>query len=241
MALDFPSAVGFELVPLADVVGEVVLDGLTALACWLDVFGVSGRGCGGSGGGVGGVAVADGDELGEPGGCGVGAGGVVEVVRGPRVGEHVADGLWRALYCLEQFTAVAGEPEQAGQVPDRVQRRGSSVPCWRCGRGWLFTIAVLTVPLDVVRLVIQGSEITAGGVGGCITVRLVTLRSIRAGLVGIAIVVDVAPVLTVVTAVVIAVGGVVLVVDGAAVAAGLAPTVAVGGVAMVHERLRPLD
>src|SRR3954451_17306735 len=74
MGFDFPAAVGFEVVPAADVGGEVDADAAAAFAVWGDVFDVGGGGCGGSGGGVGGVPVAHGDELGQPRRCRVGAG-----------------------------------------------------------------------------------------------------------------------------------------------------------------------
>src|SRR4051795_9953310 len=66
VALDVPSAVGFEVVPVPDAGGEAVAGGDAALVERLVVFDVGGGRCGGARGGVGGVPVAGGDELGEP-------------------------------------------------------------------------------------------------------------------------------------------------------------------------------
>src|SRR4051795_9363019 len=93
MALDGPAAGGFESVPVPDAGGESVAGGGAALVEGLVVVDVGGGGCGGPGGGVGGVPVAGGDELGEPRGRPVDIGPVVELVGGPRVREHVPDHL----------------------------------------------------------------------------------------------------------------------------------------------------
>src|SRR4051812_5684069 len=95
MALDVPAAVGFESVPVPDAVGESVAGGDAALVEGLVVVDVGGGGCGGAGGGVGGVPVAGADELGESCGWPVDVGVGVELVGGPRVGQHLAHGLRR--------------------------------------------------------------------------------------------------------------------------------------------------
>src|SRR4051812_41563270 len=119
MALDCPAAVGFEVVPAADVGGEAVAGGDAAFAVRGDVFDVGGGCSGGSGGGVGGVPVAGGDELGQPCRCRIGAGGAVEVGGGERVGEHVPDRLRCSGDRGEQLrvgaAVVDGVPEVGGE------------------------------------------------------------------------------------------------------------------------------
>src|SRR3954463_9326113 len=66
VALDGPAAVGFEVVPASDAGGEPVAGGDAALVERLVVVNVGRGRAGGAGGGVGGVPVAGGDELGEP-------------------------------------------------------------------------------------------------------------------------------------------------------------------------------
>src|SRR4051794_6635353 len=93
VGLDGPAAVGFEVVPAADAGGEAVAGGDAAVVEGLVVFDVGGGRAGGPGGGVGGVPVAGGDELGEACGGPVDVGVVVEVVGGAWAGEHVPDRL----------------------------------------------------------------------------------------------------------------------------------------------------
>src|SRR3954465_15729449 len=127
MALDFPAAVGFEVVPAADVGGEVDADAAAAFAVWGDVFDVGGGGCAGSGGGVGGVPVAHGDELGQPCRRRVGAGGGVELVGGERVAEQVPDRLRRCRDRGEQLrvgAAVLDRLPQVGGEDDAEHDRG---------------------------------------------------------------------------------------------------------------------
>src|SRR3954470_15974024 len=82
------------------------------------------------------------------------------------------------------------------------------------------------------RLVGNRLEVAAGPIGGRVTVGLV----VGSVVVGTGLVVArVRAVVSVVRAVVVIGGG-----DGTAVAAGFAPAVAVGGVAVVQERLGPL-
>src|SRR3954467_11718152 len=117
MALDVPAAVGFESVPVPDAGGEPVAGGDAALVEGLVVFDVGGGGCGGAGGGVGGVPVAGGDELGEPRRRPVDIRGVVELLGGPRMREHVPDGLRGGGDRGEEFRvggAVGDGPPQVG-------------------------------------------------------------------------------------------------------------------------------